>query len=130
MNCLSNCSLHGTCSYFYDPLHLSYNNTCTCDVGFVGFEGHACSIDWGAHQCKGNCSAHETCVNKTCVCDPEWIGIDWNQKFSSSFPLCLSTTQITDLASTGHVRVTEVGKESTALNGLHVHRPAMATERA
>ena len=85
IDCPNNCSFHGACSYVFDPMHVSYNGTCACDVGY---DGPDCSIDWGAHQCDGNCSAHGSCVNKTCICDPGWDGYDCNVKWVSPYLLC------------------------------------------
>ena len=85
IECPSNCSFHGACSYIFDEFHATFNGTCICDAGY---DGPDCSIDWGTHQCDGNCSAHGSCVNKTCICDPGWDGFDCNERWVSPYPLC------------------------------------------
>ena len=85
VECFNNCSFHGACSFIFDPMYVTYNGTCLCDAGFAGPD---CSIDWGAHQCNGNCSAHGTCVNETCICDSGWVGVDCNEKWVSPYLLC------------------------------------------
>ena len=85
VECANNCSFHGACSFVFDPFHVTYNGSCICDAGFAGPD---CSIDWGQHQCEGNCSAHGSCVNRTCICDPGWTGFDCNGKWESPFRLC------------------------------------------
>ena len=85
VDCPNNCSFHGACVHIFDEAHVTYNGTCVCDMGF---DGPDCAIDWGAHQCDGNCSAHGSCVNKTCICDPGWDGYDCNEPWVSPYLLC------------------------------------------
>ena len=73
IDCVNNCSLHGTCIFTRNGSSFmgTANGTCLCDVGWGGFD---CSVgDW-LLLCPDNCTGHGSCRNNNCTCDIGWSG--------------------------------------------------------
>lgn len=85
VECPSNCSDHGACTFVLDAVHNTYNGTCSCDAGW---DGPDCSLFWGGAVCEHNCSEHGSCQNGTCVCDGGWTGDDCTITWASLERLC------------------------------------------